>query len=65
MAPKKSAAAARPCVWTFAKLGPHKLRINFSLPPPTPQHLPPFSVLQTSGVKTLAQLKAGNQSVTS
>ena len=29
------------------------------------QHLPPFSVLLVRGVKTLAQLKAGNQSVTS
>ncbi len=29
------------------------------------QHLPPFSVLLGRGVKTLAHLKAGNQSVTS
>jgi hypothetical protein len=29
------------------------------------QHLPPFGVLLVRGVKTLAQLKAGNQSVTS
>ena len=29
------------------------------------QHLPPFGVLLGRGVKTLAQLKAGNQSVTS
>ena len=29
------------------------------------QHLPPFGVLLIRGVKTLAQLKAGNQSVTS
>jgi hypothetical protein len=29
------------------------------------QHLPPFGVLLNRGVKTLAQLKAGNQSVTS
>ena len=29
------------------------------------QHLPPFGVLLSRGVKTLAHLKAGNQSVTS
>ena len=29
------------------------------------QHLPPFGVLLGRGVKTLAHLKAGNQSVTS
>jgi uncharacterized membrane protein YqaE (UPF0057 family) len=29
------------------------------------QHLPPFGVLLSRGVKTLAQLKAGNQSVIS
>jgi hypothetical protein len=31
----------------------------------TGQHLPPFGVLLSRGVKTLAHLKAGNQSVTS
>ncbi len=29
------------------------------------QHLPPFGVSLSRGVKTLAHLKAGNQSVTS
>ena len=43
--------------------GNHQKSLNFD--PNRKQHLTPFGVLLSRGVKTLAQLKAGNQSVTS
>ena len=39
--------------------------LEISISPTFGQHLPPLGVLLSRGVKTLAHLKAGNQSVTS